>query len=183
MNKVRYSKIFEVLTNPSWEQEVEREPLLAFSFILSTRNNQLSTIADEILELLETAISEEIVDGSKITKAGILMWLWTLGAYEIVRTMCQASDCFSTEYLEKLLPIKKRLAKVRMPDSKMEIQGKKQPVNSNRSPWCYVLESNDLLIGDPEEADSAREIIDLYFSAIYSLTPKDVVLQHAESYK
>jgi hypothetical protein len=182
MKKVRYSKNFDALINPTWEQEVEREPLLAFSFILSTRNNQLSTIADEILDLLDSGISEKFIDGGQVTKAGILTWLWTLGAYEVVRTMCQAKNCFSSEYLKKLQSLKKRLAKVRMPDSKMEKQGKKQPVNSNRSPWCEVLESKDLLIGDPEEPDSAREIIDAYFLTLHSLSPKDIIRRHEASY-
>jgi hypothetical protein len=70
-----------------------------------------------------------------------------------------------------------------MPDAKMEKQGKKQPVSSNRSPWCEVPQLKDLLIGDPEEADSAREIIDAYFSTLYSLTPKDVIGHHEMSYK
>jgi hypothetical protein len=29
-----------------------------------------------------------------------LFWLWTLGAYEIVRTMCQAQSCFSERGLD-----------------------------------------------------------------------------------
>jgi hypothetical protein len=181
MENVRYSKKWEVLINPTLEQSLEREPLLAFSFILSIRNNQLSTVADEVLELLDSGISEEFINGGEVTKAGILMWLWTLGAYEVVRTMCQANNSFSTEYMERLYPLKKKLAKIRMPDSKMEKQGKSQPVCSNRSPWCEVPESSDLLIGDPEDAYSARKIIDEYFSIIYSLTPEDVIGSHEES--
>jgi hypothetical protein len=177
-----YSKRHDVLINPTWEQSLEREPLLGFSFILSTRNNQLSTVADEILELLDSGISTELIDGSKVTKAGILIWLWVLGAYEIIRTMCQAKNCFSTTSMKKLLPLKRKLAKIRMPDSKMEKQGKKQPVNSNRSPWCEVLDTRDLLIGDPEEAYSARDIIDEYFSIIHSLLPDDILGNHKESY-
>ncbi|MEO1685170.1 MAG: hypothetical protein AAFS06_18175, partial [Cyanobacteria bacterium J06631_12] len=160
-----------------------QEPLLAFSFVLSTRNNQLSTIANEIIELLDLGISKEFIDGNKVTKAGILVWLWTLGAYEIVRTMCQANICFSSEYIEKLRPLKKKLAKIRMPDSKMEKQGRKQPVSSNRSPWCEVIETKDLLIGDPDEAFSARYIISEYFSIIHSLKREDVIASHEESYK
>ncbi len=182
MEKVKYSRIFEVLINPTNQQSLEREPLLAFSFICSTRNNQLASVADEILELLDSGISEKINDDGKVTRAGILMWLWTLGAYEIVRTMCQANSCFSPAFMTKLRPLKDRLAKVRMPDSKMEKQGKRQPVNSNRSPWCEVPKSKDLLIGDPDEADSARQIIDEYFSIIYSLTPEDVIGNHEEAY-
>jgi hypothetical protein len=182
MESRRYSKKSGILINPTWDQCLAIEPLLAFSFILSTRNNQLSAVADEILELLDSGISSEFMDGSKVTKAGILMWLWILGAYEIVRTMCQSNNCFSSKYMEKLVPLKKKLAKIRVPDSKMEKQGKKKPVISNRSPWFELPKSKDLLIGDPEEAYSAREIIDEYFSVIYSLRPEDVIGSHEDSY-
>lgn len=70
-----------------------------------------------------------------------------------------------------------------MPDSKMEKQGKKQPVNSDRSPWCEVIETKDLLVGDPDEPFSARYIIDEYFSIIYSLKREDVIARHEESYR
>ena len=182
MNNPIYAKSYGVLINPTWQEQVEREPLLAFSFILSTRNNQLATIADEIIELLDSGISPKFIDGSKVTKAGILTWLWLLGAYEIIRTMCQAKSCFSSEAMSKLLPLKRKLAKVRMPDAKMEKQGKKEPVISSRSPWCEIPESKDLLIGDPEEAYSAKAIIDEYFSVVYSLSEKDILGTHEESY-
>jgi len=182
MEKIRYAKKFEILINPTWEQELEREPLLAFSFILSTRNNQLMTVADEILDLLDSGISEEFIDGVQVTKAGILIWLWLLGAYEVVRTMCQAKNCFSSDYMEKLIPLKRKLAKIRMPDAKMEKQGKREPVSSNRSSWCEVPKSKDLMIGDPENAYSAREIIEEYFVTIESLSPKDITGTHEESY-
>lgn len=183
MHKLRYSKDWKVLVNPTWEEQVEREPLLAFSFILSTRHNQLTSVADEILDLLEQGISKELILGPKVTKAGILIWLWTLGAYEIVRTMCQAKSCFSQTSLDQLQPLKKRLAKVRMPEAKMEKPGKKSPVTSDRSPWCEVIESKDLLIGDPNEPYSVRNMIEEYFSALDSIKPEDILARHEESYE
>ena len=105
MNKKRYTKAWDVLINPSWEDQVAREPLLAFSFVLSTRHNQLTTIADEILDNVDKGISKEKIDTKYTTKAGILIWLWTLGAYEIVRTMCQAKSCFDSECLNRLQPL------------------------------------------------------------------------------
>jgi hypothetical protein len=182
METKKYSKNMEILINPTWEQQVEREPLLAFSFILSTRNNQLLTVADEILELLDDGISEKFIYGPKVTRAGILMWLWSLGAYEVVRTMCQAEKCFSPSYIDKLKSLKKALAKIRMPDSKMEKQGKKQPVSSSRSPWCEDVKNKDLWIGDPEDAFSARQIIDFYATTLSSMTAQDVFARHEESY-
>ena len=182
MEVKRYTRKQDVLVNPTWEEMISNEPLLAFSFALSTRNNQLATIADDILDNLDMGISEEFIDGAHVTKAGINVWLWTLGAYEIIRTMCQAKTCFTTECLERLQPLKKRLSKVRMPDAKMEKQGKRVPVSSNRSPWCEVLETKDLLIGDPDEPYSARELIDEYFNVIYSISPSEIIAIHEESY-
>ncbi len=46
----------EVLINPTWEEMVEREPLLAFSFYLLGRVNVLLGIADEIVEHLDQGI-------------------------------------------------------------------------------------------------------------------------------
>ncbi|MDL5502258.1 MAG: hypothetical protein QSU88_03485 [Candidatus Methanoperedens sp.] len=48
------------------------------------------------------------------------MWFWTLGAYEVIRTMWQAEDCFSENFFKKFSELKNDLAKVRMPSSKME---------------------------------------------------------------
>ena len=104
MKENRYTRELEVLINPTWEEMVSREPLLAFSFALSTRNNQLATIADEILDNLDKGISKNLIDSTYVTRAGISVWLWTLGAYEIVRTMCQAKTCFTSECLERLQP-------------------------------------------------------------------------------
>lgn len=182
MKDNRYTKKWDILINPSWEEQVSREPLLAFSFALSTRNNQLATIADEILENLDKGITKELIDSQYVTKAGISVWLWTLGAYELVRTMCQAKTCFSPECLARLHSLKKQLAKVRMPDAKMEKQGKRIPVGSNRSPWCEVVDSKDLLIGDPEEPYSARKLMEDYFAVINSISPNEIVAQHEVSY-
>jgi hypothetical protein len=42
----------EALINPTWEQIVERDPLMAFSLYLSGRVHVLLALADEILEHL-----------------------------------------------------------------------------------------------------------------------------------
>lgn len=89
--------------------------------------------------------------------------------------MDQAKPCFKQPFSNKLQPLKKKLAKVRIPDAKMEKTGKRIPVTSNRSPWMELIESKDLLIGDPEDPFSARELIDEYFEVIYSLKPSDVI--------
>ena len=56
------------------------------------------------------------------------------------------------------------------------------PVSSNSSPWCEVVETKDLLIGDSDEPFSARQLIEEYFQVIYSITPSEIVATHEESY-
>ncbi len=173
----------EVLINPTKEQSLEREPLLAFSFYLSTRNNLLLFTLDEIVKELDNAFADErTMKWDSITKASDSMWFWTLGAYEVVRTIDQAKECFSEDFISRIKGLKRELAIVRMPSAKMEEQGKPLPVNSNRSPDGWDIESKDLLVGKPENPVSARFILDMYDKVIRSLTPQDVLKRHEDSY-
>ena len=163
---------------------VTREPLLAFSFYLSGRNNVLLSISDEIIENLDKMFSNtQIMHQEFIDRASTLLWLWTLGAYEIIRTICQARECFSSSFIEKSIELKKQLAVVRMPNAKMEEAGKKKPINSNRSPDGLDFDNKDLLIGNPEKPISARKLIELYDQTMATLTKDDVKQHHSQSYR
>ena len=70
-------------------------------------------------------ILEDCVDGRRVERVESLMWLWILGAYEVVRTMCQAKTCFSSQALDELSRLKKLLSVVRMPAAKMEKPGRR----------------------------------------------------------
>lgn len=170
--------------NPTWEQVVEREPLMAFSFYLSGRVNVLLALEDEILGHLDQGFSAACIDGGSVERAESLMWLWMLGAYEVVRTMCQAKSCFSDGALHELVQLKKTLAVVRMPAAKMEKSGKKKPVTSNRSPTGWDIANRDLLVNDPEESQaiSARSILAEFDRVFSSVTKHDVLARHEESY-
>ncbi len=176
--------IEDVLINPTWEQSVQREPLIAFSFYLSGRKNVLLAIADEIIENLDRGFSGTFVDGGQVERAESLMWLWILGAYEIVRTMCQAKSCFSERVFDELAQLKKGLSAIRMPAAKMEKPGKKAPVSSNRSPTGWDVANRDLLVNDPEgaQAVSARFILTEFDRVFSTITKDDVVGRHEESY-
>lgn len=174
----------EPLINPTWEQVVEREPLMAFSLYLSGRVNVLLALKEEILWHLDEGFSAARVDGRHVERAESLMWLWMLGSYEIVRTMCQAKGCFSDRALNELVPLKKTLSLVRMPAAKMEKAGKKEPVSSDRSPAGWDVANRDLLVNDPEEAQdiSARFILAEFDRVFSSMTKEDVLARHEESY-
>jgi len=169
--------------NPTWEQTVERDPIIAFSFYLSGRKNVLLAIADEITENLDQAFSGTVLDGSRLERAESLMWLWTLGAYEVVRTMCQAKGCFSQRALDGLTQLKKTLATVRMPAAKMEKPGRKAPVTSNRSPSGLDVPNRDLLVSDPLAVEvSARFVLKEFGQVFSSITKDDVLGSHEASY-
>jgi hypothetical protein len=174
----------EALIAPTWDQVLEREPLVGFSHYLSGRVNVLLVIADEIIDNLEQGFSEDFVDGGRVDRAESLMWLWVLGAYEVVRTMCQAKTCFSSRALDELSRLKKLLSVVRMPAAKMEKPGKKEPVTSNRSPAGWNPAARDLFVNDPEQEPnvSARFLLAEFDRVVSSLTKDDVIAHHGESY-
>ena len=182
---MKMSERFKVaLINPTWEEIVERDPLIAFSHYLCGRVHVLIAVTDEIIENLEQGFSTERVDGSRVERAESLMWLWTLGAYEVVRTMCQAKDCFSSQVFVQLKQLKKRLSAVRMPAAKMEKPGEKIPVTSNRSPSGWDVPNKDLLINDPEITPdiSARFLLAEFERVMSSITKDDILGQHENSY-
>ncbi|MGA8599428.1 MAG: hypothetical protein WB676_32305 [Bryobacteraceae bacterium] len=182
---MRYLERFpRTLTDPTWAEIVEREPLIAFSHYLSGRVNVLCSFADEIIENLDNGFSSQCIDAGQVGRAESLMWLWLLGAYEVVRTMHQAKECFSERLAQDLGSLKKTLAVVRMPAAKMEKPGKKAAVTSNRSPAGWDVENRDLFVNDPEEVPviSARWMLSEFDRVFSSITESDVLARHEEAY-
>ena len=171
----------ECLFNPTEEERIEREPLLKYSFYLSSKNILLLDVLDEILKKLDTGFSEKSISAEIIGDASVLTWFWTLGAYEMIRTMAQTKDCFSANINGKINTLKQVLAKARMPSSKMEKKGQKIPVNSNRSFDGWDIPKKDLLIGDPDSPLSARELFMLYDNTLSSITKQDILKKHEQS--
>lgn len=171
----------ECLSNPTEEERINREPLLKFSYYLSSKNILLLNTIDTIIECLKTGFSENVTNADDISDASVLTWFWTLGAYEMVRTMSQSNDCFSEQINAKIGFLKQAIAKARMPSSKMEKKGKRIPVNSNRSFDHWDIGKKDLLIGDPDDPVSARYLFGLYEDTLSSITPNDVLKKHEES--
>ena len=182
---MKYRERFQQpLLNPTEEQSIERDPLIVFSFYLSGRVSVLCIFAEEIIENLDKGFSSTCVDGGRVERAESLMWLWLLGAYEVVRTMCQAKQCFSGRLAQDLQDLKKQLAVVRMPAAKMEKSGKKSAVTSNRSPSGWDVANRDLLVNDPDESPniSARRILAEFDRVFCSISKTDVLAHHETSY-
>jgi len=184
MGKRFKERFKEPLINPTWDQVIERDPLMAFSHYLSGRVNVLLEIAEEIVSNLDAGFEEKHVDTGKVSRAESLMWLWILGAYEVVRTMCQAKSCFSDRALAELRHLKKILSVVRMPAAKMEKPGKRKPVTSYRSPAGWDIKKRDLFVNDPEEQQdiSARALLSEFERVLLGIGKQDVLARHEESY-
>ncbi len=166
-----------------------QHPLAAFSIYLSGRHEVLLSIAKEIDEKLDAcASSEGGFPHDARMRASDLMWLWTLGAYEVVRTMCQAHRCFSERFYRAISSLKVDLEKVRVPNTKLERvkynrRERTIPVASDRGPDVWDDSSKDLLVGDPADAVSARALLRSYESVMSSLTVEDVTMSHEESFE
>jgi hypothetical protein len=172
-----------VLVNPSEEDELKREPLLKFSFYLSSRVIQLLCLGEEIKGKLDAGLSPNFIDGRVLGNVGVLAWLWVLGAYEMVRTMCQPRDAFSPPILARLLALKRKLEIVRMPDAKMEPKGRNHPANSNRCPPFWDVENRDVVLGDFETGSARfRPLLEEFDAVMSAMTPADVLLHHHETY-
>lgn len=161
-------------------------PLTAFSIYLSGRNQVLLTLAAEIAEKLDACIADSVAHEPR-ARASDLMWLWTLGAYEVTRTICQARECFSDRFYRDVAALKLDLERVRVPNTKMEkIKYDRKapaiPVPSNRAPDAWDAAHKDLLVGDPANVVSARGLLSHYDRVMASLTVEDVKMSHEDSF-
>lgn len=163
-------------------------PLTTFSFYLSGRNQVLLALAEEIVNNLDACVSSAgAFPSGPRTRASDLMWLWTLGAYEVIRTMCQAKECFSARFYRAIADLKVELERVRIPNTKMERlkydrKDRTIPVSSNREPDAWDDSRKDLLVGDPAAAVSARMLLGKYARVVSSLTAEDVITSHEASF-
>lgn len=153
-----------------------QHPLAAFSLYLAGRHAVLLAIAAEIGQHLDA--------GSR-DRASDLMWLWTLAAYEVTRTICQAQACFSPRFYREVSALKTDLERVRVPNTKMEKikydrKDRPVPVCSDREADVWDPARRDLLVGDPADLVSARRLLAEYTRVLASLTAEDVLMRHEE---
>ncbi len=170
------------MNTKAWEQFLREYPLARFSYYLNGRVWVLSEVQKEILEILENSVIDGALILERMSRAEMLFWLWTLGAYEVIRTMHQAKVCFAERVQNELFKLKKTLAVVRMPSAKMEKMGKNIPITSNRSASGFDFETKDLVVGDPEDPKLARVLIQEFSAFLASLKEEDILSPHESSY-
>lgn len=158
-------------------------PLAKYSFYAFGRVQVLMSVREEIIKELDLAYQDShSLLAEHIIRAESLSWLWVLGAYEVVRTMSQAKQCFSERAQVALGGIKKELSKVRMPSAKMEQQGRYVAVPSRRSPAALAVHERDLKIGDPGNPHSLRQLLDQFAKVFTSFEAADILDSHESAY-
>ena len=170
------------MNTENWEEFLDKNPLARFSYYLNGRVWVLSEVQKEILDILDSSVIDNILIHERMSRAEMLFWLWTLGAYEVIRTMHQVKDCFAERIHLELFQLKKTLAIVRMPSAKMEKAGKKIPITSNRSASGFEFKTKDLIVGDPEDSKLARNLLTEFSCFIASLKKSDILTSHESSY-
>ena len=159
-------------------------PYQLFLVLPFRQSERALCVCEEVIENLDRGVSSQSIDGGSVERAESLMWLWLLGAYEIVRTMHQAKYCFNGRVASDIGNLKDLLAEIRMPAAKMEKLGRKVPVTSTRSPSGWDVQNHDLLLNDPEESEaiSARHVLAEFDRVFCSITKADVLSTHEMSY-
>jgi hypothetical protein len=153
-------------------------PLWRFSPYLWGRVQILFGLQQEILQGLDEGFGS-VTNVDLVARSEASLWLWVLGAYETVRTMCQANSSFSLQALDTLQGLKRDLGKVRMPAAKMEYAGRGEPVTSYRSPAGLDAKNKDLLIGSPDAPVSGRALLARFYEVVTSLRQEDVLQAHS----
>ncbi|MCV2872339.1 hypothetical protein OEZ71_08530 [Defluviimonas sp. WL0050] len=117
------------------EKLKDQFPILLFSLSTQVQIQALTRtrqLIENSIEVVKTSDNSSTVNGN-VAQAYDLFWLWTLGAYEVTRTMCQNKACFDPSLHQGLLDLKHYLAELRMPFAKQELARSGQPVSRENS--------------------------------------------------
>lgn len=177
-------------TNVIIEEMLNKNPLFVFSIYTQIQSTTLQALGREILACLDRGITsgsstdEGIKCSDDVINQGYgQFWLWVPGAYEVVRTMCQAEKCFSPPVAEELKTLKAKLAALRMPFAKQELPDKKNvPVRAEPSISGIGVMPPDLMFEVEGRKLSARELIHEFATIFGRITRADVLADHRDTY-
>lgn len=176
-------------TAPASVPEDASIPLARFSQYLSGRTQALVSLSASLSRELDACFSSDAAKKNDTrNRVSTLLWLWVLGAYEVVRTMCQARPCFSPPAFKELTALKGQLEKVRVADAKMEKinytrREKALPISSDRRGDEWDEAACDVLIGDPSSPTSGRFLLERFPSVVNSISAEEILMSHEASFQ
>jgi hypothetical protein len=175
-----------------WIEDLfQRQPLLAFSIYTQMQVQRLAAVSAEIRATLDRCIqppgkdqqpieADAIVEGKDTLWAYTLFWLWTLGAYEVVRTMAQAAERFSPEAGQRIKAFKDRIAELRIPFAKQEYRGRERQVIEGGELSVHGMDSDtkDLLFEVRGQTFTVRTLMAEFEELVQSISRADVLSGH-----
>ena len=160
----------------------KQKPLFAFSVYIQIHADCLLTVGQEICHVLDASFSEEGFDGREFNRTYGLIWLWVLGAYEVIRTMDAASSCFSAELSTRISRYKKNIAKLRIPFSKQEKRGRKVYVDAEPSVSSMDCRQKDMGFSVNGDVIYSRDLYGQFHQLIHGITPQQIIQRLEDTY-
>jgi hypothetical protein len=141
-----------------WEENVEKmlneNPLVVFSIYTNGQWKVVRELSRKIIECLDTGIvRDEKANSTSVNKFSEVydqFWLWAPGAYEIVRTMYQAKQCFSDRLVLDLTKLESELRLIRVPLAKQEVPLKRGECGNKKSPVTYEASVHSIEHSPPD---------------------------------
>ena len=167
------------------EEMYQREPLLHYSVYTQVQVAALKTLGSGIRQVLDDAFAVDgVVDAAVFREAYPSFWLWTLGAYEIIRTMVEEGGrgCFSDELFARLEEFKRRIERLRIPFAKQELKGEKTPVRGELSVAGFSHEMRNLMFTVQGADYWMRELITQFDTLFDSIALADILADHRSGY-
>lgn len=163
---------------------LSENPEALFSVYTHCQVSTVLKMGDEIKTGLDAIFLKDGHIAGNVNEVYGKFWLWVLGAYEIIRTMTQANDCFSEDAKDSLKRIKKPLSRLRIPFAKQELQGKKQrPIQNEASISSFDPLKRDMAFSVGNEVFWTRNLINDFSVLFKDLKVSDVVKNHRNSNK
>jgi hypothetical protein len=161
----------------------EANPISRFSVYTDDQIKTLRKLAEELTSLLDSSMSEGCWDGQGSIRAYSIFWLWVLGAYEVIRTISQAGNCFSTTALQRIKSFKQRITQLRIPFAKQEYAGRKpqSPIRNEASIYSVDTLKKDFSFEVKGAIFSVRNLLTTFEELITSIKPNDVLDDHRQS--
>lgn len=149
-------------------------PLYLFSLYTGLQHDALNWLASEIDGIRSSIdFKGKSIDAQALSRYYNSFWFWTLGAYEVVRTMSQHKACFSDAVAAKTVETKKLLSVIRIPFAKQEIAQRGGPVWAELSICGFSEDDFKLQIADMEISPS--KVISQVLSFLEGISHDDIL--------
>jgi hypothetical protein len=126
------------------EEMLNKQPLMLFSQYSAGHSVAVIELGQEILGLLSKNAGP-IKNATDFNRGYNLFWFWTLGAYEILRTMKQHQQCFAVPLIEEIRRLEAMLKTIRIPFAKQELKNNGGRIGNEASVFGFGAEQATMI--------------------------------------